>query len=644
MFVKLSLDERFENWYKRQDPTLLKLEKIGESDLDMEMASNKYVNSSNSADVSFDANANNDGYMKSPADHYSEMMAGLKKLKNFDSLYKVVAKLFSVEDADSIFTSVLNGDLYIHDASHINIPYCFAYSSSRLMTEGRYWSSVSTVGPKHADAFVSQVIETTIELSNEFAGAIAVSDFLVNYAWYSYTESLPNDTIKQHFQRFIYLVNGKHRATQPPFVNISVFDINNIKELFKNHVYPDHSSPLNILEEIDRVQKLFMDVFSKGDSKGKPFRFPVVTTNFLIDKENGFPMDEKFLDLVSKVNYQKGVFNIYISNSVGKLSSCCRLVNDFKLLKGMDSFGNGGLNVGSARVVTINLPRIGYLAKDDEDFTKRLNVMIDKCEKILVAHRELLKKRVKQGCLKFIEPLQYVNIDKMLFSTIGIIGVYESAIFRGYDFTLKKEAPIYNFITKMLKQIRERADGLSDKHKVGFNVEQVPAESLAFKFVEKDRYLFGGSDQIPFELYSNQFVPLTFNADVFDRMIIDGMFSKILSGGGITHLNFMDKFSSPEQMKKVIMFAINCGVEHFAIEQIQSECAKHHIITGNFDICPICCENIIEKYVRVVGYRVPVSSINKVRRIYDVPNRKYQKPERISVEENDFKNKEVMVS
>lgn len=627
MFVNLSFSDKFEKWYKEQKVMFLVKEGISPDHLDIQIASNKYIGSANTADSSFDANANNDGYIKSPEDHYNEMFAGQRKLKNIVSLYNTISELYGHDVAGDCLSKHVDGSVYIHDSSHMNKPYCFAYSTQRIMVEGRYWADPKNLPPKRAESFISQVIENTIEMSNQFAGAVAISDFLVNYAWYIHHENLDDNAISQHFQRFIYTLNGKYRSTQPPFINISVFDDNNIRVLFENHTYPDMIKPVDIIPVINRVQNLFMDVFEKGDSAGKPFRFPVVTANLLFDKVEGYDLDERFIDKISSKNYRKGVFNIYVSDSVGKLSSCCRLVNDFKLLKGMDSFGNGGMNIGSHKVVTINLPRIGLIAKNEEDYIEQLKSAVEICEKILVAHRSLIKKRARQGCLKFIEPLKYVNIDKMLFSTIGIVGVYESAIFMGYTFSTDIENPIYKFISNVLSHIRNMADRMSEKYDVGFNVEQVPAESLAYKFVEKDKLIFG--DAIPFEFYSNQFVPLSFNIDPFDRIRIDGMFSKVLSGGGITHLNFTDNFQSPEQMKKVIMFAIEHGLEHFAIEHMMSECAGGHISVGNFGSCPICSATIIEKYVRVVGYRVPLSSINKIRRIYDVPNRKYGKTEEI---------------
>lgn len=624
MFISISFSEEFERWYKNQNKMFLIKEGIGPENLDIQIASNKYISAKNTADFSFDANANNDGYAKSPEDHYNEMFAGQRKLKNIASLYDVMAEMYGHDMAGECLTRHMDGSVYIHDSSHMNKPYCFAYSSYRLMIEGRYWSDTETSASQHASSFVSHVIETTIEMSNQFAGAIAISDFLVNYAWYSDREKLPDNIIRQDFQRFIYTLNGKYRSTQPPFVNISVFDDNNIHVLFESYMYPDGKRPVDIIMEIHRVQSLFMDVFEKGDAGHKPFRFPVVTANFLHDEEAGYPLDNDFIDCISEKNFRRGVFNIYVSDSVGKLSSCCRLVNDFKLLKGLDSFGNGGMNIGSHKVVTINLPRIGYLAKNEDDYMTRLDQMVDTCEKILISHRNLIKKRARQGCLKFVEPLKYVDIDRMLFSTIGIVGVYESAIFMGYTFSMDKDNPIYGFISRVLSHIRSRADMMSERYAVGFNVEQVPAESLAYKFVEKDKLAFGDTE-IPFDLYSNQFIPLAFNADPFDRMTIDGMFSKVLSGGGITHLNFSEQFQSADQMKKVIMYAIEVGLEHFAIEHMLSQCANGHVNIGNFNSCPICSAKIIERYVRVVGYRVPVSSINKARRIYDVPNRKYSK-------------------
>ena len=411
-------------------------------------------------------------------------------------------------------------------------------------------------------------------------------------------------------------------AHNSPFTNVSIFDRNNLKALFGDYRYPD-GSEIDI-DYIMEIQEIFARWFAKGDPcTGLPYRFPVVTAAFLNDEESGYPLDEEFLDMVSKINLKTGFLNIYISNSAGKIASCCRLSNDFNELAGSDSFGNGGLNIGSARVITLNLPRIAYKNMGNFDnFYKALDTKLNEIKDILNIHRVILHKRANKNFLKFIEPLRWMNIDKMLFSTIGVIGIYECLEIMGIDIREKKGI---EEAQRILSIIRDKARDFTKKYKVGFNVEQIPGESVAVKFAEKDKIMFG-EDVVKYTMYSNQFIPLWEDFDLYDRVKLDGHFSKILTGGGITHLNVSEKLRHPAQMRKLIRFAMESGCEHFAINYGFGECEEGHVnVVGNRKDCPECGKDIKNYYTRVIGYFVPVSSWHKVRREYEFPRRKFGK-------------------
>jgi len=627
MRVSHSFDKEFVDIYNyfNNHPKYSKMlvfEGLDRDHLDVVEMSKRYFNNGHISDVSIDANANaNDANNRSPNSYYTEVTKSLMKLDGYFLLWKYLKEEHGEEYAQHLLGRLLKGDYYFHDSSGVQQSYCFAYSTSILMGEGRQYGQLKSRAPKRARSFIGQVIETTMDFSQQIMGAVAIGDLFVNYAYFAKKENLSQKEIENDFQNFVHILSNPYRlSSQSPFTNVSIFDKNNLKSLFGNYYYPD-GSKIDI-DYVMEVQMIFAKWFAKGDpATGFPYRFPVATAAFLIDEENDCPLDEEFLDVISKINLKTGLFNIYISNSVGKIASCCRLSNDFNELAGADSFGNGGLNIGSARVVTLNLPRIAYNNKDNkEEFYKALNIKLDEVKDILNIHRVILHKRSNKGFLKFIKPLKWMDIDKMLFSTIGIIGIYECLEIMGIDIRTNEGI---EEAQKILSIIKDKSREFTKKYKVGFNVEQIPGESVAIKFAEKDKIMFG-EDVVKYTMYSNQFIPLWENFDLYDRVKLDGQFSKILTGGGITHLNVSERLRHPAQMKKLIRFAIESGCEHFAVNYGFGECTDGHVnVVGNSESCPECGKSIEDYYTRVIGYFVPVSSWHKTRREWEYPRRKF---------------------
>lgn len=402
-----------------------------------------------------------------------------------------------------------------------------------------------------------------------------------------------------------------------PFTNLSIFDVTNLQKLFGMYMYPDGSKP--DFDYIMHVQKIFCEWFAKGDpSSGFPYRFPIVTLNISCD-ENRKVIDTKFLDFVSKVNCEKGCFNIYV-NSGNKISSCCRLLSNLDNMPKIDTFGNGSIgSIGSVRVVTINLPRIALKSGGNkEKFFELLNSQLENTRDLLQVHREdIIQRRIDAGFLKFFEPLKWLNI-KRYFSTFGIIGVFETNNLMGFDIRSKDGI---EFTTEMLKFIEEFARNTSKKTGFFTNVEEIPGESVATKFVEKDKILFG-EDKIPFTMYSNQYLPLIVDASIPERIKISGRFQDILSGGGILHLNVREQITDPSVMKHLIEYSVQNGVSHVAINYGFGECENGHVtICGNSKNCSVCNKPIISWMTRIVGYMTKVDSWSKIRREYEFPKR-----------------------
>ncbi len=598
---------------------LLKAEGISREDLDIGILSKKYF-TERLSDMSLDQNANaNEGI--SPNNYSSEIVKGLSKINGHYLIWHYAKKMFGLERANELIRAIWNGDVYFHDASRPQIPYCFAYSTSILMTQGRPYGQLHSLPPKRSDSFIAQVIETTMDMSQEWSGAIAPADLLVNFSWYAKKENLSDKDIVNEIQKFVHTMNNKFRiSAESPFTNLSLFDRPNLEKMFEHYRYPDGS--LVDYDYVQHVQKLFAEWFSLGDpASGIPYRFPVVTINISCDKEKNI-LDQKFLEWTSRVNLPTGCFNIYI-NDGNKTSSCCRLVNDLERMSfRSDSFGNGGVNIGSIRVVTANVPRIALKANgNQEKFFEELTRVLEIIRDLLRVHREgLLKRRIDQGFLKFYNPLKWFSLDHM-FSTIGIIGIYETNVLMGYDIRSLEGT---EFTMQVLNTIEDFAKKASLETRCSFNVEEVPAESVASKLVQKDKIIFG-QNQIPFELYSNQYIPLIEDVSIPERIKTTGKFMELLSGGGILHLNIKEKITDKNIMRDLIVFAVKNGVGHLAINYSFGICENGHTtICGTSKTCPKCGGKIIDYATRTVGYFALVSNFGTVRREFEFPRRVFK--------------------
>jgi ribonucleoside-triphosphate reductase len=621
MRIQTTFDNDFEDLYNSYNindkgKALLDIEGISRDALDIGVMSKKYFTNKVS-DISLDANSNSNDEI-SHNNYSAEIVKGLSKLNSYYLLHCYAKGRFGLDRANELLKAIFNSSVYFHDAASTQIPYCMAYSTSFIMNEGRKYGQLQSLPPKRASSFMAQVIETTMDLSQNFAGAIAVSDLIVNLCYYTKKENLDNYQIINLLQGFTHVMSNKFRVGgQSPFTNLSIFDRPNLEKLFEDYTYPDGSSI--DYEYVISVQKAFAEWFANGDpASGMPYRFPIVTCNIACREDKSI-IDTEFLEWFSKVNCKNGTFNIYV-NSGNKIASCCRLVNDKARMEARgDSFGNGGLNLGSHRVITVNLPRVALKANKSMDrFFADLTKQLEICRDLLIVHREeILQRRIDQGFLQFFNPMHWFTL-KRLFSTIGIIGIHEACYFMGLDIRTEEGT---TFATNVLKFIEDFAIQSSIDTGNSFNVEEIPGESVASKLVEKDKVLFG-LEKIPFELYSNQYIPLILDASLPERIELTGKFQDILSGGGILHLNIQDRITDPSVMKHLIEYAVSKGVSHMAVNYGFGECEQGHVtVCGNSDTCSICNGKILSHMTRIVGYFTKTESWSKSRREYEFPRR-----------------------
>lgn len=630
MNVNLSLDTDFEAIYSKTDKKLLKIEGIHPDQLDIFKVATDYTNNVEGALIDENANASAK-YGKLYGIFQSELTKSIQKLRGYDDVYKCIKEIYGVDIANKIMKSTFAGDMYLHDSCFIQIPYCWATSVQMLVNDGvQYNEQLASFPPKKRRSFIDMVKEFIIQLSHEVAGAIAISDLFVFYAYYvkceldtfreslgltkdiPYVQLLSTKLMKEiedDFQSLVHTLNMKLRSvSQSPFTNVSIFDMANLKLLFSETVYPDGTNP--DLELVMVIQKIFCDWFAKGDpTTGLPYRFPVCTLNIRIDDDKNV-IDKDAFEYFCKINMNNSPFNVYISSG-HKIASCCRLLSSYE--NHFDSLGNGGTSLGSVRVCTINLPRIGHLAKlasieTNTSVFDRLDEEIDKvlikCEIMLRCHRSLIEKQISKGFLPFFHN-GIMNLKRM-FCTIGINGIYE-CVKELIDDPLSEEGVLY--YKHVLQRIHAFAENAS-KSGVLFNCEEVPAESLASKFAEKDLFIHG----MKYGIYSNQFVPLASNVDIHKRIAFEGQFSKYLSGGCITHINMIEKIMSVDQMKELMTYIIKSGVEHYAINYNFCICEDKHLTTNKPRHPCKVCGKVVQEYTRIIGYFVPVEQFSSGRK------------------------------
>jgi ribonucleoside-triphosphate reductase len=306
-------------------------------------------------------------------------------------------------------------------------------------------------------------------------------------------------------------------------------------------------------------------------------------------------------------------------------SSCCRLSNNIKKAGGLgfqNSFGVGGLSLGSHRVAGLNLARISLLEKDNENI---LEEDIEMLHKILYAHRKLLKEKISKGVMPLYTS-EWISINRQ-YSTIGITACNQYVANKGLD--IKTEEGI-NCIHRVLKTIETKIEEWQAAETEEFciyNLEAIPAESVAVRLAQSDRIL-GYNDK--YEIYSNQYIDLMEDCPVYERFKVQGQLDQLTSGGNILHCNVDgEKPLTPEQYEKIIDLAKDCKVKYFGINYAYSECAKQHYTIGKNKKCPICGEPIVETWCRVVGFITPKSAFNPVRRDYEFDRRVFYESEEV---------------
>ena len=609
----------------REYNELATLDGIGKQ-TDMVAFSKRFFGKPNqaAADVSVDSNANVDDI--SIIAYEAEVPKPLFRVNAYYLLWKYGKKLFGESRARELCLSQFFKNFYINDFHKFaTTPYCFNFSCLDVVFSGLpFVAKIKSRPPKHLNSFVNQMIQFVTYASNSVAGAVGLADFLICLSYF-YDKEYPigavtDPEVKQQIQSFIFSVNQPFRGGhQSAFTNVSLFDDNFLKKMCSEYRFPDGSQPNP--ETVKKLQIMYMDVMNET-LELTPCTFPVTTACFSVDDDRNI-IDEDFLRVVAEKNLKFGWMNYY-SGSTSTLSSCCRLRSEADH-EYFNTFGAGGTKIGSLSVTTINLPRIAYIAKHEDEmfgidkfetFFRTLSDMVVKCAEVNAIKRYVINKRIKNGNLPLYS-LGFMDLKKQ-YSTCGLNGINEAVEILGFDILSKEGQDI---VEKILTTVNEVNKEQEKRFKYPHNCEQTPSENSAIKLADADRIL---GHNYKYDFYSNQFIPLTVQTDLLNRIMLQGKFDHLMTGGAIMHINVAEEIDNVDDLVSLIKASTKQGVIYQAVNYVLNVCEEGHVSVGrDKEVCPVCGKEITDKLTRVVGFLTNVKNWHIKRRKHDFPERKF---------------------
>ena len=596
------------------------------SQLDFSEFLDNFVKQDTMADATIDPNAN--AKHKDIRSFMTEKGKSEDKLFGLNKIFLEIKKKWGLRTARQWLEQEFSKGFYLNDsASASYFPYCWANDFTRLATEGLFFlEDYNNQPPKHLTTYFDDVIEFVSYLSNRQSGAVGMPNVII-WAYYFWKNDVkngyylkdPETYLKQNFQKFIYRLNQPFlRIDQCAFTNVSIFDRPYLESLFGGLQFPDGTFAIDEIEEIIKCQKIFMETVSKIREENM-FTFPVLTFSLLY--VNGHFEDEEFAKWASSHNMQWSDSNFFVSDNVGVLSNCCRLLSDTSKLNAfINSIGGTALSVGSCRVSTINLVRIAYESKLNKK--KYIEILKDRvlldC-KALESMRHIIKRNIDKGLLPNYQD-GAVELDKQ-FCTIGGIGLYEVMDLFGLintdEFGYKSYSDeAVEFATQILNTMNEVKDNFECDF--SFNIEMIPAENCAGVICQADNLIY---EQNKYFIYSNQWIPLTEKCTIQEKCRLGSIFDKLCGGGCIAHINIENRFSTEEEAWDMLNYVASNGVIYFAFTTKISVCENKHAFIGR-NTCPKCGKQIADTYSRVVGFYTPISSYQKIRK-KEFNNRKW---------------------
>lgn len=522
-----------------------------------------------------------------------------------------------------------NGDFHIHDLGTLGA-YCVGWDLRDLLLRGfkGVRGKIESRPAKHFRVALLQIVNFMYTLQGESAGAQAFSNIDTYLAPFIREDGLSYEDVVQHLQEFIYNMNVPTRVGfQTPFTNVTL-DLK-VPGFMRNEpviiggglqktTYGEYQA------EMDLFNRAFAEIMLQGDVQGRPFTFPIPTYNITKDFEWDNPILEPVWEMTAK--YGIPYFSNFISSDMrpeDARSMCCRLRIDNRELRsrGGGLFGSNPLT-GSIGVVTLNLPRLGYLAADEDDFFARLGALMDRARDALVIKRKTLESLTDQGLYPYSK--FYLGRIKEAeggywrnhFSTLGVIGMNE-ALLNLLGCTIA-DSEGQAFATRVLDWMRDRLSAYQEESSDIYNLEATPAEGATYRLAKRDLERFpdlrihnmeayGGS--VPYYTNSTQ-LPVGHPADLFDAMQLQDPLQTKYTGGTVFHAFLGERMPSPEATRLLVRrIAETFKMPYFTLTPTFSICSEHGYINGEHARCPVC-DARTEVYSRIVGYLRPVEQWN----------------------------------
>ncbi len=510
-----------------------------------------------------------------------------------------------------------NGDMHIHDLAMFS-GYCAGWSLRQLIAEGLggVKNKISSRPPKHLSTLIQQMVNFLGVLQNEWAGAQAFSSVDTYLAPFVRVDNLSYKEVKQNIQSFIFGVNTPSRwGSQAPFTNVTFDWV--VPEDLRDERAIVGGKPLDVTygdfqKEMDMINRAFIEVLIEGDSEGRGFAYPIPTYNLT----RNFNWDSENAQLLFKMTGKYGTpyFQNFINSDLNPgdvRSMCCRLQLDKRELRkrGGGLFGADEFT-GSIGVVTINLPRIGYLSNNREDYFSQLDHFMNIARDSLEIKRKIITRLMDQGLFPYTQ--RYLRHWNNHFSTIGLIGMNESTLnFLGKDLSSSEAR---EFAKEVLLHMREKLITYQEETGHLYNLEATPGEGTSYRLAKSDRKKFSrmiipGKDN-PYYTNSTQ-LPVDMTDDIFNALELQNDIQKMYTGGTVFHSFIGEAIDDVETCKKLVKtIAESYEIPYFTITPTFSVCHMHGYLQGEHFACPNCGEET-EVYTRIVGYYRPVNNWNR---------------------------------
>ncbi|MBQ7399333.1 MAG: ribonucleoside triphosphate reductase [Clostridia bacterium] len=538
---------------------------------------------------------------------------------------------------DEIGSAHRNADIHIHDLSMLT-GYCAGWSLKQLIQEGLGGvpGKITSAPASHLSTLCNQMVNFLGIMQNEWAGAQAFSSFDTYLAPFVKIDNLSYKEVKQCIQSFVYGVNTPSRwGTQAPFSNITL-----------DWVVPNDLAELNCIiggkevdfkykdcqKEMDMVNKAFIEIMVEGDANGRGFQYPIPTYSITSNFDWSETENNKLLfEMTAK--YGTPYFSNYINSDMEPSdvrSMCCRLRLDLReLRKKSGGFFGSGESTGSVGVVTINMPRIAYLAKNEEDFYARLDRLMDISARSLKVKRTVITKLLDSGLYPYTK--RYLGTFNNHFSTIGLVGMNEACLnasWVGCDLINEKAQ---KFTQDVLNHMRERLSDYQEQYGDLYNLEATPAESTSFRLAKHDKKHYPdiitaakSEEDTPYYTNSSH-LPVGYTEDIFTALDIQDDLQTLYTSGTVFHAFLGEKLpdwkAAANLVKKI---AENYKLPYYTLSPTYSVCKNHGYIAGEEFTCPTCGEKA-EVYSRITGYYRPVQNWNdgksqeyKDRKVYNI--------------------------